>query len=160
MYVSFDELSHQARVWVYQSDRRLKQDELSLIEREAPAFLETWATHGKPLKASFRLFYQQFLVMSVEEAEQSASGCSIDSSVSFIRMLEKELGVNFMDRAKVAFLQDKEVLLEALPQLKGSIEKGSITAKTPTFNNLVTNKQELEEKWLLPAEETWLKRYF
>lgn len=160
MYISFDELSPQARVWIYQSDRKLDEADISLIEEAAPAFLKSWATHGKPLKSSYRIFHQQFLVLAVEEAVQAASGCSIDSSVAFVRALEKELEVSFTDRSKVAFVLDGNVYLEALPALKSSIEKGRITADTQTFNNLVSNKQELEEKWLLPAGETWLKRYF
>lgn len=160
MYVPFDELSQQARIWVYQSDRRLSEAEVSLIEEAAPAFLEGWATHGKPLKASYRMFHNQFLVIGVDENMQAASGCSIDSSVSFVQALEKELEVSFMDRSKVAFVANEQVFLEAVPQLKSSIAAGKITADTHTFNNLVSSKQELEEKWLMPAKETWLKRYF
>ena len=160
MYVPFEELSPQARVWVYQSDRKLSEAEVSLVEEAAPAFLESWATHGKPLKASFQLFHAQFLVIGVDENQQAASGCSIDSSVSFIKALEKELEVSFMDRGKVAFVLDGQVYLEALPQLKSSIASGRITADTRTFNNMISSKQELEEKWLMPAKETWLKRYF
>lgn len=160
MYVPFDELSHQARVWVYQSDRQLTEDEVSLIEESAPAFLNNWAAHGKPLKASFQLIENQFLILAVEEAAQAASGCSIDSSVAFIKALETELQLNFMDRAKVAFAVENQVYLESLPHIKNSIATGKITADTPIYNTLVNNKQELEEKWLLPAKETWLKRYF
>lgn len=160
MYISFDTLSSHARVWVYQADRPLHEVELALIEKTAPAFLDSWATHGKPLKASFRMFHNQFLVIGVDEEQQAASGCSIDSSVAFVQALEQELDVSFMDRGKVAFVSGDKVFLEAIPQLKSSISAGKITAETPTFNNLVANKQELEEKWLLPAKDTWLKRYF
>lgn len=160
MYISFDELSPQARVWIYQSNRKLNDAEISVIDKAAPVFLEEWATHGRPLKSSYRIFHDQFLVMAVEEAVQAASGCSIDSSVAFVRALEKELEVSFTDRSKVAFVLNGDVYLEALPALKASIEAGKITADTQTFNNLISKKQELEEKWLLPAGETWLKRYF
>lgn len=160
MYIPFDTLSSHARVWVYQADRSLTEVEQALIEKTAPAFLDSWATHGKPLKASYRLFHNQFLVIGVDEVQQTASGCSIDSSVSFVQALEKELEVSFLDRGKVAFVSGDKVFLEAIPQLKKSIASGRITADTQTFNNLVASKQELEEKWLLPAKETWLKRYF
>lgn len=160
MYIPFDSLSSHARVWVYQADRPLTEVEQALIEKTAPAFLDSWATHGKPLKASYRLFHNQFLVIGVDEVQQAASGCSIDSSVSFVQALEKELEVSFLDRGKVAFVSGDKVFLEAIPQLKSSIASGRITADTQTFNNLVASKQELEEKWLLPAKETWLKRYF
>ncbi|WP_017730167.1 hypothetical protein [Nafulsella turpanensis] len=160
MYIPFDTLSAQARVWVYQASRPLTETEQALIEKTAPDFLESWATHGKPLKASYKLFHDQFLVIGVDENHQQASGCSIDSSVAFVQALEKELGLSFMDRGKVAFVLEDKIYMEPLPSLKRSIEAGKITADTQTFNNLVSNKQELEEKWLQPAKETWLKRYF
>lgn len=160
MYIPFDTLSAHARVWVYQASRPLTEVEQSLIEKTAPGFLESWATHGKPLKASFKLFHEQFLVIGVDENHQQASGCSIDSSVAFVQALEKELDLSFMDRGKVAFIVDDKIYLEPLPQLKSSIASGRITADTKTFNNMVSSKQELEEKWLQPAKETWLKRYF
>lgn len=160
MYIPFDSLSSHARVWVYQADRSLSEGEQALIDKTAPAFLDSWATHGKALKASYRLFHNQFLVIGVDEVQQAASGCSIDSSVSFVQALEKELEVSFLDRGKVAFVSGDKVFLEAIPQLKSSIAAGKITADTQTFNNLVASKQELEEKWLLPVKETWLKRYF
>lgn len=160
MYIPFNELSPLARVWIYQADRKLNEVEISMLEKAAPVFLENWAAHGKPLRSSFRLFHEQFLVLAVEEAAQAASGCSIDSSVAFVQSLEKELGLSFTNRTKIAFIMDDEVFLEALPGLKNSIATGKITAETQTFNNLVSNIQELEEKWLLPARETWLKRYF
>jgi hypothetical protein len=160
MYIPFDSLSAHARVWVYQADRPLSEVEVALIEKTSPAFLDSWATHGKPLKASFRLFHNQFLVIGVDEGHQVASGCSIDSSVSFVQALEQELEVSFMDRGKVAFVSGNKVFLEPIPQLKRSIASGRITEDTQTFNNLVASKQELEENWILPAKETWLKRYF
>lgn len=160
MYIPFDTLSAEARIWVYQADRSLSEVELALIDKTAPVFLDAWAAHGKPLKASFRLFHKQFLVIGVDEDHQSASGCSIDSSVAFVQALEQELDVSFMDRGKVAFVSEGKIFLEAIPQLKNSIDAGLITAETQTFNNLIQSKQELEEKWLMPAKETWLKRYF
>ena len=160
MYVPFDKLSAQARVWVYQASRPLNEVEQSLIGKSAQDFLESWATHGKPLKASYQLFHEQFLVIGVDEDHQQASGCSIDSSVAFIKALEKELDLSFMDRGKVAFIVEGKIYMEPLPQIKSSIAAGKITADTKTFNNLVASKQELEEKWLQPAKETWLNRYF
>ena len=160
MYIPFNTLSAEARVWVYQASRPLNEVEQSLIEKTALDFLESWATHGKPLKASYKLFHEQFLIIGVDEGHQQASGCSIDSSVAFVQALERELDLSFMDRGKVAFIVEDKIFLEPIPQLKSSIAAGKITADTKTFNNMVTSKQELEEKWLQPAKETWLKRYF
>jgi len=99
-------------------------------------------------------------VLAVDEYFSSVSGCSIDSSVHFVQELESELDINFFDKSKVAFLHQDQVLLESLPNLKQRIEEGEIKENTLTFNNLITNKKELEESWTVPVKDSWLNKYF
>ncbi len=160
MYVSFQNMPAQSRVWVYQSNRRLEEGEEVEISGLAKQFVDSWAAHNAPLKASYKLFYNQFLVILVDEGLNQASGCSIDASVHLVKQLEQRYGVNFFDRTKVAFLMDNDVQLESIGNLKNKISEGVITPETLTFTNLVRNKEELEEKWVIPAGESWLKRYF
>ena len=122
-------------------------------------FLNTWVAHGTNLNSSVKIFYKRFLVILVDEKFASVSGCSIDSSVRFVKALETELNVNFFDRTKVAFLDDGNVFLESLNKIKNRISEGIISGDTLTFNNLIKNKAELEESWMVPASETWLSRY-
>ena len=44
--------------------------------------------------------------------------------------------------------------------IKGKVASGELSADTITFNNLVGSKGEWKEKWEVPAQETWLSRYF
>lgn len=160
MYVAFDEIEDKARIWIYQADRKLSIIEAEELEEKAKIFTEQWAAHGTGLKASAKVFHNQFLVLSVDESQHSASGCSIDSSVTFVRNAEQQFGINFFDRTKVAFLLGDEIYLESIQNLKNKIEKGDIVSDTLTFNNLVATKGEMKEKWVSPAQNTWLARYF
>ncbi|MDH5476338.1 MAG: hypothetical protein OEX22_11650 [Cyclobacteriaceae bacterium] len=160
MYVAFDEIEDNARVWIYQADRKLSDTEAEKLENEAKVFTEQWAAHGTGLMASAKVFHHQFLILTVDESQHGASGCSIDSSVAFIRNVEQQYGINFFDRNKVAFLLNEEIYLESIQNLKNKIEKGDIASDTLTFNNLVATKGEMKEKWVSPAQNTWLARYF
>lgn len=160
MYVAFDKIEDDARVWIYQADRKLSDTEAEKLENEAKVFTEQWAAHGTGLMASAKVFHHQFLILTVDESQHGASGCSIDSSVAFVRNVEKQYGLNFFDRNKVAFLLDEEIYLESIQNLKNKIEKGDIASDTLTFNNLVATKGEMKEKWVSPAQNTWLARYF
>ncbi|MDH5367637.1 MAG: hypothetical protein OEW67_11650 [Cyclobacteriaceae bacterium] len=160
MYVEFDKIEDKARIWIYQADKKLSQKEVDALEGEAKVFTEQWAAHGTGLMASAKVFHNQFLVLSVDESQHSASGCSIDSSVAFVRSMEEKFRVNFFDRTKVAFLLNDEIYLESIHNLKHKIEKGDIESSTLTFNNLVATKGEMKEKWVSPAQNTWLARYF
>lgn len=159
MFVDFDKMARDSRVWLYQSNRDLTAEEQNYILEQTEKFLNTWVAHGTNLNSSVKIFYKRFLVILVDEKFASVSGCSIDSSVRFVKALETELNVNFFDRTKVAFLDDGNVFLESLNKIKNRISEGIISGDTLTFNNLIKNKAELEESWMVPASETWLSRY-
>lgn len=149
-----------ARVWIYQADRKLTAQDQEVIARQTESFCGQWAAHGAALDSSFQLLHDRFLVLAVNEDANLPSGCSIDASVHFIKSLENTLGVNFMDRSKVAFVMNNEVFVEDLSSLKNSVASGKISGNTLTFNNLVQNIDEFEKNWQVKAENSWLKRYF
>lgn len=160
MLTAFENMPDHSRVWIYQADRQLSTSEIHLLNGNTSLFLEKWAAHGAALKASFTVLHNQFLVLSVDEGFNSASGCSIDSSVRFVQSQEQLLGVNFFDRTKVAFIRNDEVFLETVQNLKSKAHAGVITSDLLTFDNLVSNKREFDERWCTPAINTWLSRYF
>ncbi len=149
-----------ARVWIYQAGAMLNETQQGVIAERATAFCEQWSAHSQPLKASFKILHNRFLILAVDESFNTASGCSIDSSVHFIQSLEKELGVSFFDRTQIAFLIDDQVYVAPLSKLPQEINQGRITPQTPAFNLQAQNLQDLQAKWLIPAGQTWMKRYF
>ena len=160
MFIPFNKMPEEARVWVYQADRKLLPEEIVWLEKVARIFCEQWAAHGNDLVSSFKISFEQFLVLAVDEKTSLPSGCSIDSSVRLINEAQAKLSVNFFDRMKVAFIEEDRVFLEQFQDVKSKIKSGEISRGTTTFNNLVTTIRELEESWQLPAGESWLKKYF
>jgi len=84
MFVEYQDLPSNSRVWVYQSEREFTSKELEFISEKAIDFIEKWTKHGSNLKGSFTIKYNQFLVLAVDEGFNNVSGCSIDSSVRFV----------------------------------------------------------------------------
>ncbi len=160
MFVAFKEMPGDSRVWIYQADKTLTTQQVKLVEENIRRFLEQWSAHGKDLKCSGTLLHHRFLIISVDEKHHGASGCSIDSSVHFITELGQHLGVNWFDRSKIAFIVNSEVFIENQKDLKHKIAEGAINGDTLTFNNLVTNIEEFEKNWVIPAKDSWLGRFF
>lgn len=160
MLSSFDEMPINSRIWIYQTDRIFTPAEKAIVEERIGSFMNTWASHGKPLKASFKLFFDRFIIIAVDESYYSASGCSIDSSVEVIRVLEKELDIQLLDRSNIAYKRDGEIALSNIGNLKEDVRTGKIAPETLVFNNTITTLAELEEKWQMPASATWIARYF
>jgi len=160
MYSSFEEISSKARVWIYQANRPLTSEEEVKIVSLGMKFTDGWEAHGKALQASIKVFHSQFIVIAADEGFNMTTGCSIDSSVEFVRNIAADLNIDLFDKTQIAFLLDNKVYLAPMKNLKVQVADGVITEDTLTFNNLVPDKSTFEEHWLTPAKNTWISRYF
>jgi len=146
-----------SRVWVYQASRLLSLQEAFDAEDKINAFVEEWQSHGAKVKAAGFLFFGQFVILMADESIATVSGCSTDSSVRFIKSLEATYGVSFFDRTTLAFIIKDKVQLLPLAQLQYAFDNGFVNGDTLYFNNLVATKAELENNWIIPVKESWLK---
>ncbi len=160
MYLPFEEMPHTARVWVYQANRKFTQEEIDLVESRLTAFCNQWNTHGNLMPTSFDIKYEQFIILAVDESNLGASGCSIDSSVRTLAELDQVLKVQLLDQGKISFIQQDEVTIGSLGEIKELIQAGRLTPDTKIFNPTIQKKEDLDKKWLIPAGESWMNRYF
>lgn len=103
----FDNFSDSSRVWLYKSDRELNASEQEQILSLTDDFLKKWAAHGNQLFGKATILENWVLVISVNEGISSASGCSIDSKVKFIKNLGEKLSIDFFNRMKVLIRKDE-----------------------------------------------------
>lgn len=137
----------------------MTKSEVKVVTDRLQEFTEEWAAHGAPLKTSFTIEYDQFIVLSADEEHQSPSGCSIDSSFRVLKGIEQAIGFKLFDRNLVAFKLGTEIILFPLSQLKQKFADGTLNKDSLSFNNQVSTKSELENNWLQPAARSWLSRY-
>ena len=130
------------------------------MEQKLEEFVTEWSSHGNDLQASFQIKEKQFVVLATNEQVASASGCSIDKSVNFLRQLEQEFRVQLFDRTQLAFQQDGDVQLVPMAQIKSEVEKGTLSPDSLYFDTLVSTVGGLQQQWPVPAKDTWLARYF
>jgi hypothetical protein len=156
MHIPFNTLGPTAKTWIYQADRKLSASEIARVSDRLKEFTQQWLVHGAPLEASYEVRYDQFVILA---ANDSASGCSIDTSVRIMKEIGAETGIDFFNRNLVAFKYPEEIKLIDLALLKQAFQKGSWDEDTLVFNNAASTLSELNEHWLAPAGTTWLKRY-
>lgn len=160
MFVPFDTLPEDSRIWIYQSNRKFTDEEVKEIETELQKFVEEWAAHGDGLQASFTTRYNRFIVLAVDQGVYAPSGCSIDSSVRFIQSLEQKYGVDLLDKMNVTFKTGEFVAYKPLLDFKKMAKEKAVTKDTIVFNNLVNTVGEFNEFWEVPAHESWHNRFF
>ena len=159
MFVNFDSLPDNSRIWIYQCNRSFSDSELQEISEKLKAFLEGWTAHGADLQSGFEIKYKRFIVIALDQQVNAATGCSIDASVKFIQELEKAYKVNLMDKMNVSYKQGEYVAYKTLTNFKKMAKDKAVSKNTIVFNNLVNSKAEYAEFWEVPASESWHSRF-
>ena len=154
------QFSEQSRVWIYQSDRELYDDEVKQLREILNKFASEWTAHNHQLKAKAEIRYNRFLILIVDENQAGASGCSIDKSVNFIKKLEQEFGITLLDRFNLAYRVGEKVLSAPRNEFEELLRSGKINSNTIVYNNLVQNLEQLETKWEVPFKDSWHNQLF
>ena len=159
MFVPFNTLPPQSRIWIYQSNKTFTDSEISEIATIIESFLNNWQRHGHNLQASYKILYNQFIVVAVDESNE-VSGCSIDASMHVMQQIEKEFNVDLTDKLQVAFKNGNNINTVSLADFKKYVKLNKITQETIVFNNLVNTIEGLQNEWEVPAKMSWHKRVF
>jgi len=59
MYVPFDQLPDDSRIWIFQSDRLLSEEDIEAINPILNYFISDWTAHQQTLRASFTFLHNQ-----------------------------------------------------------------------------------------------------
>lgn len=160
MYVPFETLPEDSRIWIYQSNRKLSDEEVNSIETQCREFVENWSAHGTSLEASFITKYNRFIIFAINQDFHTATGCSIDASVHFIQKLEQEFQIELLDKMNVTYRVGEHIAHKTLIDFKKMAKERAVTANTIVFNNLVNTIEEWQDFWEIPASESWHSRFF
>ncbi len=153
-----EDFAPSSRVWIYQSNRLFSMQEALQVEDLLNNFVDSWNSHGSPVKGYGNLFFGQFIVLIADEQATGVSGCSTDSSVRLIKQVEQLFNVNMFDRQSLAFVIKEKVQLLPMQQLQYAITNEFVTGDTLYFNNLVLTKSEFESNWIIPVQNSWLAK--
>ncbi|PST81668.1 ABC transporter ATPase [Pedobacter yulinensis] len=147
--------SPQSRVWVYQSNRRLNDQEARDIQDKLNEFAATWKAHERQLLARAEVRYNFFIILVADENQAPVTGCSIDTSVRLIKEIEQQYGIDLFDRFNIAYKHEGQVIVNSKEDFETLVNIGQVSEDTVVFNNMVQTLEELETKWELPFSESW-----
>lgn len=117
------------------------------LNEEISHFVNQWAAHGSGLFGHGIIINQYFLVLAVDESRVGASGCSIDSSVKFIKALGEKYGINFFDRLNMVIHDQGEDKLVHFSELKEY-------PNAELYDPMITDLGTLRSNWLKPVIKT------
>ncbi len=147
------------RIIIYPASRPFTAKESKIITEKIFDFLGTWAAHGKPLSASFKIEKNQFIVIAVDEEKEVASGCSIDVLSSVMRELDQEFSLGLFDRMKASFVENGEIKTMKLQDFRKGLKDGTISKEIEVFDFSKDTYVAFLSDFLLPLRRSWAGIY-
>lgn len=144
----FHDFSDTARVWLYQTDRTLSDQEINLISIDMNQFVGEWAAHGNKLLADAQVLNPYFIVFVVQDDETLPSGCSIDSSVRFIKEIGGKYKIDFFNRLNLYILEKNEIHKKHISELT------KLDRQELIFDPLINHLGKLRHNWPIPLESS------
>ncbi len=148
-----------SRIWIYQADRLLTNEEIDTLKHNLKQFTNSWTSHSMKVKAAADVFYNRFIVFIADESQASVGGCSQDSLMREVQSIQNQYNINLLDRLNVAILDKTGITIYHKDELVKEVNKGSILRDTLLFDNLVNTKKQFENDWLKPINTSWLNRF-
>ncbi len=157
MILSFDKISDESRIWIFQSNRLISNSDIKSLQNKIESFLISWTSHGNKLIVSSKIEYNLFIIIALDQSQSSASGCSIDKLVSFIKKLEDQFSISLLDRLAISYKDNNKISVVRLDDFKRKILEKKIDNSTIVFNNLINLKSDLVNNWEVPLSKSWHK---
>ncbi|HEY1007885.1 MAG TPA: ABC transporter ATPase [Sphingobacteriaceae bacterium] len=154
------QISENSRVWIYQANREFTPQEITDIQETLNRFTAGWLAHGAALAATAEIRYGRFIILSVDETQAGATGCSIDQSVNLMKEIGNRYQVDLFDRFNIAYRHNGQILAADRAAFEDLIRQGIVSGDTIVFNNLVSTGRELASAWEIPMKESWHARVF
>jgi hypothetical protein len=134
-------------VWIYGANRFFTEQEEVLVQQAMNEFTTDWAAHGTGLRATSAILFKNFIVIVADENVAKPSGCSIDSSVRFIKEIGSKLKIDFFNRLYMLIEKDGELKRVHFGDL-------SRYSDWNIFNPLVKTIGEMKLNWIIPVNES------
>lgn len=148
-----------SRVWIYQADRAFIETEAISINNAINQFVSQWLAHKAKVIGDGILQYNRFVILVADEEKLQVSGCSIDSTVRFIKELGAAYKVNFFDRFYTCYWNNNVLEGADFETFKTKLAQGELSENTIVFNNLVTTLNGLENQWQVPLSKSWHNKF-
>ncbi|MEL7222705.1 MAG: hypothetical protein AAGJ93_15395 [Bacteroidota bacterium] len=155
----FSELSPTTRLWIYQANEPFATADLPAIEASLQSFASEWVSHNNQLKTAAAVLHDRFVVLGVDESRVGASGCSIDSSVRFLKSLGAQYQRDLFDRMRFSYESNGSVYTVSKEEFEKRYASGEIHDETIVFDPLVNTVDGLRTNFRKPLKESWHARF-
>jgi len=153
---AFESLPDSSRVWVYGSEPALNEQNAREMLVEVDRFLLGWKAHGIPLHSARDWSENRFLAIAVDQEQEGASGCSIDTLFRTLKALEATVGGQLVTTGLVYYRgRDGKIRAVSRDQFTELSEAGEINDDTEVFDLSVIQLGEWRARFKSRAADSW-----
>jgi len=158
MFVKFNELSADAKVWIYIGDHKLNQEEKKELLDKLEPFLSRWKSEGKEFKSSYELIEDQILVIGGVSEGFNLSGCTMDALKKTVLKWDETLKRNFTVIPKFCYRYENKIICRSQAEFKKDIQAGLVSQDTIVFDNTVQDIAAYRMGIEFPVSKCWHNR--
>lgn len=147
-----------SRVWIYQNKGPIPDQVLPQIKEAVDRFATQWVSHNQQMSAKGIVLHDRFIILIADESRVGAGGCSIDSSVHFLKSLEQQFGLDLFDRMTFSYKSETGVQTVDRNTFAELYAQGKIDDNTLVYDTLINNKEALDKSFEKPLGESWHQR--
>ena len=151
MLTNYQNLSDDAKVFLYPSSRKFYPNELKGLEEKIKNFVSNWTD----FPTTYKIEYNRFLLFFIEDNIEMSTEM-MDELAIFIMQLEKDYEITLLDKVNMCFKQGEYVQYQEMKRFRELVKKKSISKKNIVFNNFINTKFDFENNWETPLSESWL----
>lgn len=148
------------RVFIFQSTISLSDEHIDYIQNILNLnFFPNWFSHQDKITPELLILYRHFIIIST--CKPIISGCSIDSLIQQMKIINSELSIDIFNRLKIAYCfsnnnvfkltNDLQIYFLNYRELINNFTNNS-TKDIYVFNNTIINSHSI---WIQPLEK-WL----
>ena len=155
----FTGLPDEARLYIFGAAQPLDAAESERLLAGIDSFIAEWQAHKADVAAAREWRHDMFLLLGVDEAVTSLSGCSIDALTRRVRELEQETGIPLINRDRVHYRRGNMIVSATRLDFARAMQAGEIGPGTIVFDNTITTLGQLRAGlWEVPLETSWHAR--
>lgn len=153
----FQDFDESSRIWIFQTVEPLSSEHLHLIRQEFDRFLSNWTAHQQSLKAAFNLYFDHFLVVSVDALGNHATGCSLDSLHQQVASVGTKTGKDFFNRLHIPVLLENEVVFLTKKELRSKLAEGALLPDSLILDQTIQRMADWKNNWITPLASSWIR---
>lgn len=153
---SLSQFPASSKIWMYASERPLEKSEEAFVQEQLQLFTKSWTAHEMPMNAQGFIFFNQIVLIALDETVNSISGCGIDKSVKLMKDLGEKLQINFFDRMLVLVKDGEQLHKYNKQSLQVALNAGKLNEDSLVWNPTCNTVGDFLNKSFVKMSEFWM----